>query len=346
MSIDSSFQIVIISNALGENTKGLDQISEGAVADEVAAVHDTLSAMGLQVSHLPLQHAAEAASLIHFRPQTVIFNLCEGLNGNSAFEMHLAALLELSGMPFTGNNALTLGLARNKILAKQLFLAAGIPTPRWTACHRMPDAVPDGLQFPLIVKPSCEDASLGISKDAVVRDLPALRRKVQALLEKYPDNPALVEEFISGREFNVALLPDGSSVATLPPSELDFSAVPPGQDRITSYEAKWLEDHPLYLATPSRCPAEVSTELRERLQHCAQDVFHALQANAYGRVDFRVDAQERLFVLEFNPNPDITPGAGFCKALQAAGLSYRDFVTKALREALSRKRSACPCPTL
>ncbi|MGI5923116.1 MAG: D-alanine--D-alanine ligase family protein [Lentisphaeria bacterium] len=339
MPSDFPYQVLIISNAPGEHSDGIEVISEQAVADEVAAVQAALTEMGLSASHRTLRNAADAADLIVFQPDTIIFNLCEGLNGDSAFEMHLAALLELSGTPFTGNNALTLGLARNKVLAKQLFTAAGISTPRWAACHDVPSAVPGGLSFPLIVKPACEDASLGIFKDAVARDLAALRRNVQTLLEKYPGSPALVEEFIDGREFNVALLPDGNIVITLPPSELDFSAVPAGQDHITSYEAKWLEDHPLYQATPSRCPADITPQLRQRLQDCARAVFHCLNANAYGRVDFRVDSQERLFVLEFNPNPDITPGAGFSKALQAADLSYRDFVSKALREALSRARS-------
>jgi len=340
MPSDFPYQVLIISNAPGAQSDGVEVISEQAVADEVAAVQSTLVAMGIAVHHRPLRNAADAAGLIAAQPNTIVFNLCEGLNGDSAFEMHLAALLELSGTPFTGNNALTLGLSRNKVLAKQLFAAAGISTPRWVACRTVPDAIPDGLHFPLIVKPACEDASLGIFKDAVVRDLPALRRNVQTLLAKYPGSAALVEEFIAGREFNVALLPDGDTVTALPPSELDFSAMPAGQDRITSYEAKWLEDHPLYQATPSRCPADITPQLRQRLHDCALAVFHCLDANAYGRVDFRVDAQERLYVLEFNPNPDITPGAGFSKALQAAGLSYRDFVSKALREAQSRARSS------
>ena len=340
MPSDFPYQVLIISNAPGEQSDGVEVISEQAVADEVAAVQSTLVAMGIAAHHRPLRNAAGAAGLITFQPDTIVFNLCEGLNGNSACEMHLAALLEVSGMPFTGNNALTLGLARNKVLAKQLFTTAGIATPRWTAYHTVPDAIPDGLQFPLIVKPACEDASLGIFKDAVVRNLTALRHNTQTLLDKYPGSAVLVEEFIAGREFNVALLPDGDAVTTLPPSELDFSAVPAGQDRITSYEAKWLEDHPLYQATPSHCPADISPQLRHRLQDCALAVFHCLNANAYGRVDFRVDDREQLYVLEFNPNPDITPGAGFSKALLAAGLNYRDFVSKALREALSRARSS------
>ncbi|MDD4099387.1 MAG: D-alanine--D-alanine ligase, partial [Lentisphaeria bacterium] len=212
--------------------------------------------------------------------------------------------------------------------------------PEWAFYDSVPAGPPVRLGFPLIVKPAAEDASLGILEDAVVRDFPGLCRNCRRLLEQYPRDGVLVEKFIPGREFNVALLPDGGGVKALPPSEIDFSGLEPGADQVVSYKAKWVEDDALYRATPSRCPADVPGDLKARLQDTAVRVHCALGADAYGRVDFRVDGDGRVYVLEYNPNPDISPGAGFCKALQADGWSYPEFVKAVMQAALARRRNA------
>ena len=336
-------RVLILSNAPSASTPALELISESAVADEVDAVAQALLELGCRPQKTAVTTAAEIFRRLDQGQADLIFNLSEGLDGDSAAESNVAAILDIMGVRYTGNNPLTLALARNKNLTKKILVASGIPTPDWAYYESVPSSAPATLGYPLIVKPACEDASLGILDDAVVRDFPSLCRNCRRLLEQYPHDGVLVEKFISGREFNVALLPAGRGARALPPSEIDFSGFRPGADQVVSYKAKWVADDELYRTTPSRCPAAITAELQDRLQNAAVSVHQALGADSYGRVDFRVDRNDDLFVLEYNPNPDISAGAGFSKALTAAGLSYPDFVQIVIQAALARRRSARPC---
>ena len=336
MTADNLPKILILSNAPCGQTPELERISESAVADEVAAVELALHELGYRTCATAIRDFGELQTALASYPPDLVFNLCEGLNGHSAFESHIAAMLELQGIAFTGNQSLTLALARNKNLAKKIMRSSGILTPDWICCREIPQCLPETLHFPLICKPACEDASLGILSDAVVHDFPALIRKLEKLLPDYSAEGILIEEFIPGREFNVALLPEASGIRALPPAEIDFSGLKSDQQQIVSYSAKWLEDDELYRNTPSFCPTDLPEALLHGLQQTALAVHQALEANSYGRVDIRLDKQGRIFVLEYNPNPDITPGAGFSKALQADKTPYPEFVRKVLQEALTR----------
>jgi D-alanine-D-alanine ligase len=334
----NSDKILLLSNAPGERTPAFECLSEGAVADAAAAVESVLIALGYQVFPVVIHRCGELQEALATYSPALVFNLCEGLDGNSAFESHIAAMLELQGIAFTGNQSLTLALARNKNLAKKIMRSSGIRTPEWACCREIPTTLPENLSFPLICKPACEDASLGILADAVVQGFPALTRKLRQLLPDYSQEGVLVEEFIIGREFNVALLPEGNVVRALPPSEIDFSAFESDQHKIVSYAAKWLEHDQLYHNTKSFCPTDLPKSLQLGLQQTALAAHQALEANSYGRVDIRVDAQENIFVLEYNPNPDITPGAGFSKALAADNITYPEFIQKVIHEATTRMR--------
>lgn len=331
-------KILIISNATSDQTAALERISECAVLDEVVAVEKALRGLGYQTWHASIRQLSELQEALAQYGPDLVFNLCEGLDGKSVFESHIASLLELQGIPFTGCNSLTLALARNKNLSKKILRSSGIRTPEWMCCWGIPTCLPENLHFPLICKPACEDASLGILADAVVRDFPTLIRKLEKLLPEFSAEGVLLEEFIPGREFCVALLPEPAGIRTLPPSEINFSGLKAGLEAIVSYSAKWLPDDELYRNTPSYCPDNLSPALKHGLQTTALAVHQALEANSYGRVDIRLDERERIFVLEYNPNPDITPGAGFSKALQAEKISYPVFVQKVLQEAQSRHK--------
>ena len=191
------------------------------------------------------------------------------------------------------------------------------------------------IRLPAIIKPNSEDASLGITPDSVVRDPEAFAAQTRRILEKY-GQPALAEAFIDGREFNVAVYENGTPQA-LPVSELDFTAMPAGTPRILSYEAKWFEDHALYNASPPVCPAPIDDELRSKLQETAVSAFKAMNCRDYARIDFRMDGRERLFILEVNPNPDISRNAGFANAIRAAGLDIRAVLGDPARKRLQRK---------
>jgi D-alanine-D-alanine ligase len=263
----------------------------------------------------------------------LVVNLCESYRGIPQLEPHVAALFELLALPFTGNTHKTLALCQDKHRAKAVLAGFGLAAPRGRLAVSA-DFECD-LSFPVISKPNCEDASLGIHADAVSRDRESLRRRIESLLETY-QQPALVEEYIPGREFNVAVL-DLEKPRALPVSEIVFQSAFEADIRICSYEAKWLEDHALYRATPPVCPAEIPEALRERLQDTAVAAFRALECRDYARVDFRLHPGGVLYILEVNPNPDISPDAGYSRALSAAGIAYGDFWLQMINKALMRR---------
>jgi D-alanine-D-alanine ligase len=313
-----------------------DSISEAAVQDEAQAVYQALLADGHRAEYFPVSNIYTDLQKIRELHPDIIFNLCEGYRGNAHLEMNIASLWEIMEIPFTGNSALTLGLAQNKQLSKDLFHVKGIPTPPYRIYSHIPDEC--DLDYPLIAKPVAEDGSVGITQKSII-DTPAdLPSVIGALLQKY-QQPILIERFISGREFNVSIL-GNQPPQVLAIGEIDYRHVTDQYCKITSYEAKWLEQHPLYRQTPAICPAEIDRDLHTKLSRLALDVYDCLGGRDYGRVDIRMNESNQLFVLEYNPNPDISPDAGFVKALQAAGWSYRHFVEFIIRETLNRKKNA------
>jgi D-alanine-D-alanine ligase len=327
--------IVIVYNAYEPRpTATGERLSEESVAEMAQQAHDAVRTLGIGVTLIPLQR-----SLLNFlgrvrelNPDALV-NLCEGYYGRPQWESNVAGIFELLGLSFTGNAAKTLAICQDKFKAKAVLRAAGLPTA--PAQLMLAGDEPLELKFPLIVKPNSEDASLGVYPESVVRDEESLRRQVRRCLDNYKQ-PVLVEAFIDGREFNVSVMENG--IATpLPVSEIDFSAMPKDMPRIVGYDAKWFEDHPLYQKTPPVCPAAIDDELRGKLQGLAAAAFRTMGCRDYARVDFRMDAKSRPFILEVNPNPDISTNAGYARALKAAGIEYAGFWGAMIENALKRR---------
>ena len=259
----------------------------------------------------------------------VVFNLSECPNLSPEKELHACALLELLRLPYTGNGPLALGICNNKSLSKQLMIANGIPTPRFRPYAADPDGEP-GLSYPLVVKPANEDGSAGITEDSVVADLAGLRRQVKGLREGFRQD-SLVEEFVDGREFNVGVLGNGTAAdphRSLPPAELVYRNP---RWRLCTYESKWTATHPSYAEIAPVCPADASQETTARLSEITLACARIFGLAGYARVDFRMNSNGELFVLEVNPNPDISPDAGMARAARTAGLPYRDLILEILR---------------
>jgi len=275
---------------------------------------------------------ALASALASSAPDAV-FNLSECPYLSPEKELHACALLELLRLPYTGNGPLALGICNNKTLAKQLMLGNGIPTPRFRLYTGDPAGEP-GLSYPLVVKPANEDGSAGITEDSVVSDLAGLRRQVKWLREGFRQN-SLVEEFVGGREFNVGVLGNGTAAdphRSLPPAELVYRNP---RWRLCTYESKWNAAHPSYAEIAAVCPADAPPETAARLSGIALACARIFGLAGYSRVDFRMNAEGELFVLEVNPNPDISPDAGMPRAARAAGLSYPDLILEILRLGLA-----------
>jgi D-alanine-D-alanine ligase len=202
---------------------------------------------------------------------------------------------------------------------------------------------PHGLAYPLIVKPVAEDASIGIDARAVVHDEAATEERVRFIWAEF-NQPAIVEEFIDGRELNIALLADSTGeLETLPVSEVIFEALPPGTPRVVSYDAKWVTDSVAYAATPTRCPAALDAVTAERVCQIAKSTARVVGLRDYGRVDMRVrDSDRAPFVLEVNPNPDLSEGAGFMRAASASGRTPTETIRQILERALSRTPQTLP----
>jgi D-alanine-D-alanine ligase len=310
-------------HALLENDPGREARED--VLKVAAAVEAALSVGPHTVETLAVEQDLFAVheAFARRRPDLVI-NLCESLAADARGEMLVPAVLDLLRVPYTGSPALSLALALHKNKAKEILRGRGVSTPDFCVVEHVEDLTQVDLPFPLIVKPSREDASMGIDFDSVVYDRRGLGRAVSRVLRTF-QQPALVEQFIDGREVYVPLL-GNSPRRALPLTEITFGGRTFGNDanpKVLSYSAKWNLGSDECLDSPS-APAILTPELELRCIEVAEQAFEALECRDYGRVDLRVDAAGIPYVIDINPNCDLHPQAGFARAAEAAGISYAE----------------------
>ncbi len=267
----------------------------------------------------------------------VVFNFVEVYKDNARLEMNMVGLLELLGIPYTGAPPMALANCQSKVLTKRLLNAVGILTPQFIVFRHKLTQYKHKLQFPLIIKPAFEDASAGIENESIVMDNKELKDRINYVL-KYFDQPALVEEFIEGRELNVAVMGDKDSVV-LPISEIDFSEMPEHLHNIVSYQAKWDPHNVAYHKTIPICPAVLTKRIEEKVHSIAIKAFKTMGCRDYARVDMRLSKDKKIYVLEVNPNPDLTEGAGFMRSAEAAGYSYTTTLKKIINYAWKRRKN-------
>ncbi|HEX9572860.1 MAG TPA: ATP-grasp domain-containing protein [Myxococcales bacterium] len=264
----------------------------------------------------------------------LVFNLTEAYAGDDSKEAHVAAFLDLLALPYTGAGPQALFLAQDKALAKKVFTYHGIRTPNFASSYRGKLDDMEDLEFPLIVKPGSEDGSIGIDAGSVVQSMKELTERI-ALLHEHFDSPALIEEFIEGREIYVGLLGSDKPEA-LPPVELDLSKLPKGMPRIAGKEVKWEKGTEAYDATRSAVAHDLPEELGRRIQETALAAYVALGLRDYGRIDLRVAPQGEIYVIEANPNPWLAPEAELAMAAAAAGRDYPKLIGEIVDRAVSR----------
>jgi D-alanine-D-alanine ligase len=316
------------------------------IRHEVAAVEESLRGGGYNPYVMSVDYFTRdlVQTLAKISPRFV-FNLCEEINGDPELEMCVAGLLEIMYIPYTGSGPLALGLALNKFRVKQLLRAAGIPSPRGFLHSPGRKLLLRNVRFPVIVKPVHEDASLGINEDSVCFDAEGVERQAAYVHDAYGQE-ALVEEYLDGREFNISLMGNGE-VRVLAVSEIDFSGLPEGHPRIVSYRAKWDEESEMFRGTVPVCPARLPKRLENRIREIALRSYRCIGCRDYARVDMRTDKRGCIHVLEVNPNPDLSPQAGFARAAEAAGFSYAEVVLEISRLAIQRAaRAASPAYAL
>ncbi len=305
------------------------------VLDAVAAVHQALLELGCSVVEIPLVPPLEQAEIkLRALETDLAFNLFEGFCGSPETEAIVPEILSEMGVPFTGCTAPVLRMSLDKAKVKVILKDGGIATPDYQLLY--PETLHlFHLGYPCIVKPCCEDASHGLSSDSVVNDLAALEKQVRFISRTYKGG-ALVEEFLSGREFNATVLGNGEG-AVFPVSEICYF-LPAGMPPLLTFAAKWEPGSVYFLGTKPICPADISAEERERIVRTATSAFGLISRQGYARVDMRMDQAGNLHVMEVNPNPDISPGTGAARQAEAAGMTYAQFIGKILELALGREQ--------
>jgi D-alanine-D-alanine ligase len=279
----------------------------------------------------------------------VIFNLVEFFGEDPAHEMHVAGVYELLGIAYTGSRPEVLTLCQRKHRTKAILAAADVPTPRYVvvsgeAGSRVPDD--HGLRFPLIVKPAMEDASGGIDAGSVVRDRAALDARVTKLVDEY-HAPVIVEEYIDGREIHCAIMGNDPPEA-LPLFEMAFhQEASASMPHIITYKAKWDPHSKDFYAMDGVCPpTDLEPETVRYIQEIAIRAYNAVGCRDYARVDMRVEPESgEPYVLEVNPNPDLSDSCAFVQCAAVSGRTYAQLVDEIARMALTRARAAKPRAT-
>ena len=268
----------------------------------------------------------------------LIFNLAESFAGKSALESNVAALLNLLDYRYTGSSPAGLLLAGDKTLAKKVLRFHGVQTPEFVTMYRGAVEWVDTIHFPVIVKPTQEDASIGITTGSVVHDLKDLFSRLDALQSEY-QAPVLVEEYIEGREFYVGVL-GNANVEALPVIELDYSGFPEGRPRIASWEAKWGDDGSgageEFAGTKSIFPTALDAELEGRMHTVAVEAFKALRLRDYARIDLRVAPDGGIYVIEVNPNCYLERESEFARAARQHGIEYEALAARIVDLAAAR----------
>jgi D-alanine-D-alanine ligase len=304
---------------------------------DVQEVYEALKKNGHNPVFVRLDGTRE--SLIDLaRSQTdVLFNLVESFSGDDSQDTNIAGYLELLGRRFTGAGSSGLYLAQDKTLAKKIFTFHGIHTPYFTTVYRGRIEHSHDIQFPVIVKPAREDGSIGIQFGAVCTSIKELMERIDYIHAEF-DSPALIEEYIEGRELYVGVI-GNEKPAALPVVEMDLSQLPEGTPKIAGSEVKWEEDSEAYKATKPFFPEDLDEAAVTRLQETAIQAFTALQLRDYGRIDFRL-ANGTIHLLEVNPNPYLLSSAEFAMAAKKSGRSYNALIAEIVDSAMGRYATA------
>ncbi len=298
-------------------------------------IHEALREAGHSPFYVSIDGTRESLSELAKTECDLIFNLTASWAGDDTKDVHLAAYLDLCGFKYTGAGPFGMHLSQNKSLAKKIFAFHGILTPFFATVYRgRLDWAHDDLSFPVIVKPAREDGSIGIEFNAVCESIKELMERIHDIHEKF-DSPALIEEYIDGREMYVAVL-GNENPAALPVVELDMSRLPEGMPRIAGTEVKWRTGSEAYRKTKSVIPTDLDEKIVKKLQETAAAAYQAVELRDYGRIDMRLDKNDRIYVLEVNPNPWLHSKAEVALAAKESGRSYPALIEEIVNLALAR----------
>ena len=314
--------------------EAIDKYAEFDSPDTIKHIQEALeSSRNYKV--IPIEADENAIEKLLNSKIDVIFNIAEGLQNNEDRESIFPAIFEFLNIPYVGSDALCLAISLDKPTAKKVWLQNKVPTPKFQIIEKLEDLEHFNLKFPVIVKPSHEGTSRGIFNDSYVEDLKALRTQVERVIVNY-QQPAIVEEFIDGREFTVTIIGNQDPYEILPPVEISFEGIPEHAKHFCSYEVKTIWDDP----DSTVCPANISPEQEMKLKNTALLAYKAVKARDFGRADMRLDKDDNPYVIEINPLPGMSYSPevnhSMIKASKVAGYEYNAFINRLLNEGLQR----------
>jgi len=321
--------------------------ADGEINNELSTIgqtiEKTLQERGYCTSFFDFNELPKTFNDLKNSDVDLIFNVCERINDSSLLEPHAASIFDVLQIPYTGSSPFTLSLCIDKIRVKKLLSFHQIPTPKWDYLYSMDDLIEEDLKYPLIVKPSNTDNSIGITNDSVVRD----EKELKAQLEKIiidTGRPALIEEYIEGDEYDVSIFgSEEEDLRVLPLSRSIFKKLPKGYWHIYPFEAKWNKNsvYKKYIDV-QRPPKNINKKLATLIAEIALDTYNILDCHDYGRVEIRVDKDNNPYVLELNPNPSININDCVPQVAQLVGMNYGDFIEEIIRMAIERYKNKPP----
>jgi len=303
---------------------------------DVEAITDSLRELGHDAITFAIDGRPQTLARLARADAELCFNLIESYNGDDTMEMHFAAYLDLIGKRYTGAGPQGSYLAMDKGIAKTIIRDHGLFTPYSMVVNKGHVGHAQDIRFPVIVKPATEDASKGIDASAVVSSIKDLFERISYIHDEF-DAPALIEEYIEGREIYAAVLGNDPPEA-LPLIELDLSKLPKGTPKIASYEVKFDESTEAYKKTKSGPVRDLDDDVVTEIQRVAITAFRALHLRDYARIDLRLGTNGRIYLIEANPNPWLDPIAEFAMAAKESGRAYAQMIDTIVKAAMARRR--------
>ena len=315
--------------------KGQKARKKKPVKHDREEIFDALEKLGHEPSYYVLNGRSQALVGLAKCGADLIFNLTESYAGDNTKEMQVTAFLDMLDIPYTGAGPHANVLAQDKSIAKKMFAFYGIQSPYFATSYRGTIDHAHDISFPLIVKPSSEDGSIGIDAAAVVTSVKELMERISYIQSEF-DSPALIEEYIEGREIYASILGNYENARALPLVELDLSKLPKGVPRIASQDVKFEKDTEAYKLTKSAIAEGLEDETANRLTETAIKAYRAVKLRDYGRVDMRLSSKGEVYVIEANPNPWLSSGQEFAMAAKKSGLSYTQMIGEIVDLAMAR----------
>jgi D-alanine-D-alanine ligase len=325
-----------INNISTSNTQpSTDTYAEWDTWETINALKDALE----QYHSVTLIEANEDAfnKFREIRPD-IVFNIAEGAYGVSR-ESQIPAMLDMLQIPYTGSDALTLGICLDKARTKEILTYYGIPNAKFIVADNIDDVKSLSFDFPLMVKPVCEGSSKGIYSSSFVQNAEELYSEVNRITKGYYQS-ALIEEYLPGREFTIAVIGNGNNARTLPIIEIVYDRYPEGVLPLYSFEAKWILDTKDSQFNVFDCPANIDSGLEEKIKKIVLETYNVLRCKDWSRVDVRLDKNGEPAIIEINPLPGIMPdpneNSSYPKAARAEGMTYDEMINTVLYAAAKR----------